>query len=220
MNLRDLPIFGTTGEVVRCTKFLISRVHNRSLYLDKRYPIHAEYIHQLNGLSFKGEDVSKGFQGPGNNGKKKGELNLYEKFKTNSGGCIEVIAPILPETVQTGCYIIASKVMGSYYKGQCTLYALSVAYFCANGVVFNWCSYMLEELLVACKEVKEKGGTFTYGYLLLAFTIFKWKLPMEGIWHCQTKGAWRRCSSFGNPGRIRRMHPSTLRHFLNGTMAR
>jgi len=82
------------------------------------------------------------------------------------GGSKAVINPILPETVRTGCYIIASKVMRSYYKGECTLDALSVVYFCANDTVLNWCSYMLEELLVACEEAQEKGGTFTYGYLL------------------------------------------------------
>jgi hypothetical protein len=178
MNLRDLPVFGTTGEIARCTKFLISRVHDRSLWLDKRYPIHAKDIQQLTGLSSQGEDVSKGFQGPGKHGKKKGELSLYEKFNTKRGGCTTVIEPILPETVQTGCYIIANKVMRSYYKGECTLDALSVADFCANGAVFNWCSYLLEELLVACEEAQEKGGTFTYGYLLVAFTMFKWKPPM------------------------------------------
>jgi hypothetical protein len=53
--------------------------------------------------------------------------------------------------------------MHSYYKGECTLDSLSVAYFCVNGVVFNWCNYLLEELLVACEEAQEKGGTFTYG---------------------------------------------------------
>jgi hypothetical protein len=61
MNLRDLPVFGTTGEVAQCTKFLISKVHDRSLWLDKQYPIHVEDIHQLIGLSFEGEDASKGF---------------------------------------------------------------------------------------------------------------------------------------------------------------
>jgi hypothetical protein len=61
--------------------------------------------------------------------------------------------------------------MRSYYKGECTLDALSVADFCANGIVFNWCSYLLEELLVACEEAQEKGGTFTYGYLLVAFNV-------------------------------------------------
>jgi hypothetical protein len=59
-----------------------------------------------------------------------------------------------------------------------SLDALSVAYFCANGVVFNWCSYLLEELLVACEEAQEKGGTFTYGYLLVAFAMWKWRPPM------------------------------------------
>jgi hypothetical protein len=68
--------------------------------------------------------------------------------------------------------------MRSYYKGECTLDALSVADFCANDVVFNWCSYLLEELLVACEEVQEKGGTFTYRYLLMEFAMFKWKPPM------------------------------------------
>jgi hypothetical protein len=45
--------------------------------------------------------------------------------------------------------------------------------------MFNWCSYLLEELLVACEEAREKGGTFTYGYLLVAFAMFKWK-PLVG----------------------------------------
>jgi hypothetical protein len=112
--------------------------------------------------------------------KKKGEPNLYERFHTQGGGggCTAKIDPILPETVRTGCYIIANKVMRSYYKGECMLDALSVADFCANGVVFNWCSYLLEELLVACEEAQEKGGTFTYGYLLMAFTMLKWKPPI------------------------------------------
>jgi hypothetical protein len=78
MNLRDLPVFDTLGEVARCTKFLISRVHDRSLWMDRKYPIHVEDIHQRTGLSIEGEDVSKGFQGPSKHGKKKGEPRLYE----------------------------------------------------------------------------------------------------------------------------------------------
>ena len=44
--------------------------------------------------------------------------------------------------------------------------------------MFNWCSFLLEELLVACEEGQEKGGTFTYGYLLVSFAMLKWKPPM------------------------------------------
>jgi hypothetical protein len=54
INLRDLPVFGNTGKVARCTKFLIIRVHNISPWLDRRYPIHTEDIHHLTGLSLKG----------------------------------------------------------------------------------------------------------------------------------------------------------------------
>jgi hypothetical protein len=82
MNLRDLPVFGTTSEVVRCTKFLITRVHDRSIWLDQRYLIPIDEIHQLTGLSLEGEDVAKGFQGPRKHVKKKGEVSLYEKFHT------------------------------------------------------------------------------------------------------------------------------------------
>jgi hypothetical protein len=68
--------------------------------------------------------------------------------------------------------------MISYYKGECMLDALSVTDFCANDDVSNWCSYLLEELLVACEEAHMKGGTFTYIYFLLEFAMFKWKPPM------------------------------------------
>jgi hypothetical protein len=82
MNLRDLPVFGTIGVVAQCTKFLISRVHDQSLWLDRRYPIHTKNNHQLIGLSLKGKDMYKGFQGPIKDEKKKGEPNLYERFHT------------------------------------------------------------------------------------------------------------------------------------------
>jgi hypothetical protein len=44
MHLRELPIFRTTGEVTRCTKFMIIHVHDMILWIDKNYPIHAEDI--------------------------------------------------------------------------------------------------------------------------------------------------------------------------------
>jgi len=109
MNLRDLPVFGTTSVIARCTKFLISRVHDRSLWLDKRYPIHEKDIQHLTGLSSEGENVSKGFQSLVKHGKNKGEPSLYEKFNTKRGGCTTIIEPILQKIVQTGCYIIASR---------------------------------------------------------------------------------------------------------------
>jgi hypothetical protein len=179
MHLRDLPVFGTTSEVVRCTKFLFSQVENMSLWLDRRYPIHGEEIQQLTGFSLEGEDVSKGFQGPSKHGKRKGEVRLYEKFHTHRGGCTTYIELIIQETVLKTCYVISSKVMHSYYKGKCTLYAFSIAYFYANGAVFIWCRYLLEELLIACEEAQDKGGTFTYGYILIEFSMSKWKPPTQ-----------------------------------------
>jgi hypothetical protein len=90
------------------------------------------------------------------------------------------IEPILLEMVRMASYVITSKIMCSYYKGECTSNALSVAYFYANSVVFNSCSYLLEEFLITCEEVHENGRTFMYGYLLLDFTMLKW-WPPTGI---------------------------------------
>ena len=78
------------------------------------------------------------------------------------------------------------EVMRSYYKGECTLDALS--YFCAQGAVLNWCSFLLEELLISCEEAQEKGRTFTYGYLLVAFTMLKWKPPIGRLSTLPDKG--------------------------------
>jgi hypothetical protein len=86
MNLRDLLVFGTTSEVAHFTKFLINRVHDRSLWLDRRCPIHVEDIHHLMGLFLEGEDVSKEFEGPRRHDKNKGEPSLYERFHTQRGG--------------------------------------------------------------------------------------------------------------------------------------
>ena len=90
------------------------------------------------------------------------------------GGSTTKINPILPETVRMSCYVIYSNFTQLYYKGEYTLDALSLAYFCGNGIVFNWCSYLLEELFVSWEESQEKGGTFTYGYLLVVFSMLKW----------------------------------------------
>jgi hypothetical protein len=65
MNLRYFPVFDTMGEVRRCTNFLISHIHNGSLWLDREYPIHVDDIHHLIDLSIDGDDVTNGFQGLG-----------------------------------------------------------------------------------------------------------------------------------------------------------
>jgi hypothetical protein len=56
--------------------------------------------------------------------------------------------------------------------------SLSLVDFCANGAIFNWCSYLLEELPLACEEYQEKGRTFSYGYFLIEFTMLKWTPPL------------------------------------------
>jgi hypothetical protein len=133
MSLQDLILFRTTSEVVRSTKFLIRRVHDRSLWLDMRYPIHAKDIHQLTGLSLEGEDVSKGFQGMSKNDKNKGEIILYERFHTQHGNRTTKIEPIFLEMVRTTCYVI--------YGRSCTHITRENAHWmpCQWKISTKWC---------------------------------------------------------------------------------
>jgi hypothetical protein len=47
---------------------------------------------------------------------------------------------------------------------------------------------LLEELLVASDEALEKGWTFMYGYLLITFSMWKWKPPMGRQLAMEKKG--------------------------------
>lgn len=83
LNLRGLLVFNIVGAVMQCTKFLISRVHGRSLWLDKEYPIHAVDIQRLTRLSTAGVGLSTVFQ---NTSKKTGDDNYYKRYGTQHGG--------------------------------------------------------------------------------------------------------------------------------------
>jgi hypothetical protein len=41
---------------------------------------------------------------------------------------------------------------------------------------------------VACEEAQEKEGIFSYGYLLMEFTVFKWKPPIGRMSALPEKG--------------------------------
>jgi len=61
INLRSLPVFGTQLDSMKCTKLLARRMHGRSLWLDKEYPIHVDYIQHLIGFSVTWNAVSSVF---------------------------------------------------------------------------------------------------------------------------------------------------------------
>jgi hypothetical protein len=54
INLHDLSMFNTTGEVSNVPGFLSEKYTMVTLWLEKSYPIHVEDIHKLIGLSMEG----------------------------------------------------------------------------------------------------------------------------------------------------------------------
>ena len=94
LHLRSLPVFGMTGAAMQCTKFLINRIQNRSMWLGREILIHVEDIHKLTGLSTAGKDVSIAFQNTSKREKKVGDCDSYRKYETRIGGKGAKIDPI------------------------------------------------------------------------------------------------------------------------------
>jgi len=61
------------------------------MWLDQAYPINAQEINVLIGLSMEGHDFTEEFERAGKHGKKLGEFSLYEIHGTKWGGCGVII---------------------------------------------------------------------------------------------------------------------------------
>jgi hypothetical protein len=90
----NLLVFGTIGEVMTCTKFLINRVCMHPHWIEKAHPIQVQYIHSLTNISMEGEDMSHAFQGARKHLGQKGEPNLYYHYDTKRGGCGAIVSII------------------------------------------------------------------------------------------------------------------------------
>ena len=110
--------------------FLLSRIHNGSLWLGREIPIHVEDIHRLTGLSQEGRDISTASQNVSKRAKKAGDGDYYKKYDTKRGGKGAKIDLINKLAVKFACYLITRKMMRHYTKGECTLDTISVAEHC------------------------------------------------------------------------------------------
>jgi len=177
--LHEFPVFGTTGEVMHCTKFSISRLHWGSLRLDRENPIHAEDIYRLTGLFVYGVDVSSAFQKNDKRSKKTDVTNLYKMYGTTGKGREAVLDMINNMLVRVFATIIATKLMRHFTRVVCSLDVISVGEACVRGDQLNWSSYLLNELFDGSHDVYTWPTYFVFGYLLLPLAMYKW-CTLEG----------------------------------------
>ena len=71
--------------------------------------------------------------------------------------------------------------MRHYTKGECTLDTIAVAEHCIEGIQLNWCSFILHELFEACEDNYRRATGFIYGYLIMAFAMWKRSFPGRRI---------------------------------------
>ena len=122
-------------------------------------------------------DVSAVGQTSSKHARNSGDSDLYTKYGTRRGGKGAKIDLFNKPEIWFACYLIASKMMRHYTKGECTLDTISIAEHCTWGAKLNWCSFVLKELFAACEENYRRTTSFIYGYLILAFAMWKWHLP-------------------------------------------
>lgn len=177
LNLISLPVFGTQLVAMQCTKLLASRMHGRSLWLDREYPIHVNDIHRLIGLSDEGNSVNTTFQVGAKRAKKHEEENYYANYGTERGGRGTKIDMISKMDMRFACYIIAGKTMRHFAKNECTLDTISVVEYCCKGKVLNWSAFILNELFEACEDIYWRNTNFLFGYILMSLMKCKWRPP-------------------------------------------
>lgn len=145
----------------------IPRYKRRCIFIDRIVHAWARCFYRIQGSQGKGKRVPK----------KPDELSLYEKYGTVRKGKGALIEPIKNPQIKFAVQIIAGKVMRHYVKGECTLYAISVAEFCNEGAEMNWCQYLLNELFQACADAHKNKVSFIYGYPLVSLAMMKYKPP-------------------------------------------
>ena len=91
---------------------------------------------------------------------------------------MEKIELINKPEIRFACYLIASKTMRHYTKGECTLDTNSITEHCVEGTRLNWCSFLLKELFNACEDNYNRTTGFIYGYLIVTLAMWKWHSPL------------------------------------------
>lgn len=108
----------------------LSIIHGRLLWLREEIKIHVKDIQRLTCLSLAASDVMMTFQNISKRSNKARDQNYYENFFTKRGGKGSKIDLISLPNIKFSCYLIASKIMRRYTKGECPLDTIPFAEHC------------------------------------------------------------------------------------------
>ena len=73
------------------------------------------------------------------------------------------------DNIRFSCYLIIGKMMREFTRNECTLDTVSIAEHCCEGEIFNWATFVLNELYTG----------FVFGYLVITLAMWKWRPPLE-----------------------------------------
>jgi hypothetical protein len=90
------------------------------------------------------------------------------------------VASIHSSTVHLGYQLIIGKLVHKNWPTQVTGFVIDLAGKCAEGLHMNWAKYLVNQLELDCKEVKDQGYQFHFSWLLILIMFNAWEMP-EGV---------------------------------------
>jgi len=84
--------------------------------------------------------------------------------------------------------LLAANLLRKCQHNQVPASVISLASQCAEGVVYNWETFLLNAFVEDCKEAQDQGHPFHYSWLLILIAMEAWREP-KGVQFPQLNSA-------------------------------
>jgi hypothetical protein len=162
-----------TSELSVVVKVFLSCVHDRYFVLGCKVDVHVDIIHHITGLSKAGTDPSSHFVGK--NLDQKLAMKLTKEFRLTKGGWAYDVLDIEDEALMFTVQLLARHVLRKCRPTKVPTAAMELATSTKEEKPYNWCLYLLNQLMEDCVGTQEHNQPFHYSWLLVLIAFVKWK---------------------------------------------
>jgi hypothetical protein len=177
LNLLEISHFGRSVEININVKLFLRYIHGGFLWLDRPVSIETQLIMWIIGLPLAWEDPLPLFTN------KYKEKSLAEKMKdkydTHRGARGLDISSIKDDIFRFAMYVMACKLLRKCHKDQVPKSAIETTEKCIAGVQMNWVMFLVNQFLMDCREVQDKGKKIHYAWLLILIALVAWREPKD-----------------------------------------
>jgi len=143
--------------------------------MDSRISLDPYLIWRLTKLSKQGKDPVTVFV----NKTQDTQLaeTLKKKFKLQKKDRGYSINSINDEATTFATQLLSAKLLRKGHHNQVATHFIELGSQCAQGTIYNWATYLLNEFVEDCREAQDKGQLFHYAWLLILIEMEAWRAP-------------------------------------------